>query len=356
MLILHDPTTLEHKTVELLGSRLIDALESPERLIAIIEAVRGSHDLQTINSDISIVREALRKTHDHAYLDHLETAYAEWRAAGALEADGTVLPECFPYLLGCSRPKDMFGRAGYYAFDMSSGIGRNTFPAALASAGLALQAAQSFLETGRSCFALCRPPGHHCDSSRAGGYCYVNNAVVATEFLLQTVARVTILDLDFHHGNGTQTYFYERADVRYISIHGQDEYPYYTGAEDEIGRGDGRGENFNLPLPAGASKLAYLAALDIALRNVVPNCPLVISLGFDTFELDPIGHFKLATDAYEDIGRQIGKSVGSAIILLEGGYVVERLGANVIAWLRGFEQAIDVRRTTACRPADVVQT
>ena len=338
--ILHDPATLLHETVELLGSKLIPALECPARLHAILETARraGRRVEVLMRRDISNL---LATTHDPAYLHHLETAHEEWLAAGAIDDDGVILPECFPSFTPrapAGPPKDMFARTGFFAFDMSSGISKHTFEAALASASLAVASADRLLAE-ETTLALCRPPGHHCDTRRAGGYCYLNNAVLAASHILseRPASKVTILDLDFHHGNGTQSFFYQRADVRYISIHGEDEYPYYTGAATETGEGDGAGENFNFPLASGSAAELYLSTLGRALACVRDEDLVVISLGFDTFELDPLGHFKLSTEDYYTIGSRVAGRVGRASILLEGGYVVDRLGANVDSFLCGFE-------------------
>lgn len=342
IVLLHDPATLLHETVELLGAKLIPALECPARVTAVLDAAATAGRLIELLPRHLELDSLLADTHDRFYLDHLRTAPEEWRKAGAVDAAGVVLPECFPSFVPggapSKPPKDMFARAGFYAFDMSSGIGAGTFESCIASANLAVQSAQA-LVSNKTTLALCRPPGHHCDTRRAGGYCYINNAVVAATYLRRQAPDwpVTILDLDFHHGNGTQAFFYDRADVRYISIHGEDEYPYYTGDRDEIGAGEGVGENFNFPLATASSADAYLSILRAALSQVRPGSLTIVSLGFDTFELDPLGHFKLGTDDYRTIGALVAEIVGNAAILLEGGYVVDRLGANVESFLQGFE-------------------
>lgn len=398
MLILHDPATLKHATIEILGSKVIPAHESPDRISAILSAIhqKPTHHVRTINFDpfsdsgITLLN-TLSSTHDPGYVEHLQHVHAKWVAEGLIKPDDSVLPECFPFpnLSGKKSwwehpPKDSFARAGFYAFDMSTGIAAETWEAVVASANLAAEGVREAIaiaspnredhsvtnETSPSAtptshptvLALCRPPGHHCDTRRAGGYCYINNAVVAVETFRRlqqvtkphhdTAPRIAILDLDFHHGNGTQEAFYSDPHVLYISIHGQDEYPYYTGSAEETGPEGtpSAGMNLNLPLPSRSSLDTYISALEIALQRLEVFAPdlLLVSLGFDTFHLDPLGGFGF--ESGEDYGRvaslvrgclgrvheKKGRSVPS-VILLEGGYVLERLGENVLGFLDGWE-------------------
>jgi acetoin utilization deacetylase AcuC-like enzyme len=289
-----------------------------------------------------------------------------------VEEHESVLPECFriPTKLNNSgktkEPKDVFARPGYYSFDMSSGISKDTWPSVLASANLAVGAVKHITippvqdgertEKGKTVLALCRPPGHHCNTLMAGGYCYVNNIVVAVDAIrahhATTAAEeknepgIVILDIDFHHGNGTQDAFYSDSSVLYLSIHGQDEYPYYSGYEDELGEGEGFGFNCNFPLPTGSSFEQYLEKLKQALGELETFRPeyLLVSLGFDTFHLDPIGNFKIETEDYGVMAKTIRGSNGvralPCAILLEGGYVVDRLGANLLSFLDGWESGV----------------
>lgn len=219
--------------------------------------------------------------------------------------------------------------------------------------------------------SLCRPPGHHCDTKMAGGYCYVNNAVIAVEAInhlhkfgltgaetsgntmkdiqdhgdtMKDIQdpKVAILDIDFHHGNGTQDYFYESGHVQYVSIHGENEYPYFSGNAQEVGKGDGQGFNFNYPLPVGSTAETYLKTLNEALSKIRDFDAeyLIISLGFDTYHLDPLGSFKLETKDYRRIAHLIRRRLKMpCLILLEGGYVIKDLGSNFVAFLEGWEDA-----------------
>ena len=362
MIILHDPDTLAHETEELLGSRLIPALESPERIREIVSKLSDSkHTLRYVKSpgadspDLKTLLQLLLTAHGNDYLEHLKSAFQQWREAGLIEEDGSILPECFlvPNKSGTRTqpPKDIFAQAGYFAFDMSSGIMKNTYTSILASANLAVQAVDVLHPGGtiKDVLALCRPPGHHCDGRHAGGYCYVNNVAVAVSAWRKHSpdVRVGILDIDFHHGNGTQDIFYSDPNVFYTSIHGEDEFPYYTGSTDETGEGKAIGANLNLPLKTGSSFEMYLEKLEVALSALVKFQAefLVLSLGFDTFRLDPLGSFQIATADYEVLARWVRKTIASipAVILLEGGYSIEHLGDNVLSFLKGWESAATLR-------------
>ncbi|KAI1608560.1 esterase/lipase [Exophiala viscosa] len=362
LITLYDPDCLLHKTVELLGSKLIPALESPARLEAILEALHLSeHECRKIQLSaggdegrVSRLTKLTSDTHNHNYLQHLQSVYEEWLSAGLIEKDGNVLPECFYLPTSTGKPmrppKDVFARAGYFAFDMSSGIMLDSYRAIVASANLAYEGTDMLTGFGTdgatdvdTVFALCRPPGHHCDGRRAGGYCYINNAALAvsTWRASKPQARVAILDIDFHHGNGTQEIFYSDPKVLYVSIHGEDEFPYYTGAEDERGIGEGEGTNINLPLKVGSPFEEYMSKLEYGLDRLLDFRPefLVISLGFDTFHADPLGHFQIHTEDYGTIATRIRQNLKDipCLVLLEGGYVIEHLGANVLSFLKGWK-------------------
>jgi acetoin utilization deacetylase AcuC-like enzyme len=204
--------------------------------------------------------------------------------------------------------------------------------------------AQKLVATGeRAAFALCRPPGHHAGSDFYGGYCFLNNAGIAAQaFRDQGAKRVAILDVDYHHGNGTQQMFFERDDVLTISLHAdpKQEFPYFIGYADEIGHGAGEGYHMNLPLPWGTDWHSYTEALDVALKRIQRYGAeaLVISLGLDTFEHDPISRFKLVADDYRRLGDRIAWADLPTLFVMEGGYAVDALGVNTVNVLLGFEQ------------------
>jgi acetoin utilization deacetylase AcuC-like enzyme len=239
-------------------------------------------------------------------------------------------------------PGHVGGRAGFWGLDSAAPLVAGTYDAARAAVDVALTTMDLVLGGERAAYGLCRPPGHHAARSMYGGYCFFNNAaIVAHAIAGQTGERVAILDVDYHHGNGTQQIFWRRGDVRYVSIHGDPEraYPYFLGRADETGEGEGVGENRNIPLRAGATNAEYLEATDRAIDDIVaaPGSIVVVSLGFDTYGLDPIGDFALTTDVYHEIGRRVAALDRRLVILQEGGYHRPSLGENARAWLRGAE-------------------
>jgi acetoin utilization deacetylase AcuC-like enzyme len=281
----------------------------------------------------------LRAVHDPAYLAFLRTAYDDWRAAGREgDASGYAWPVVRRRPLALDR---IDARLGAYSFDASSPIAAGTWEGAYWSAQTALSALDAVLAGERAAFALCRPPGHHAGRDYLGGYCYLNNAAIAAEAAIAAgQRRVAILDVDYHHGNGTQDIFYDRGDILFVSLHAdpRTDYPFFWGHKDESGEGAGEGATLNLPLPQGTDLGAYLPALDTALARIAASAPelLLVSYGADTFVGDPISHFRLATADYAVIARHIASLGLPALIVMEGGYAVDALGANVAAFLEGF--------------------
>jgi acetoin utilization deacetylase AcuC-like enzyme len=282
----------------------------------------------------------LLRVHDPAFVEFLRGAWARWEAEGR---EGCMLPSGFPArgLRQDRVPAGISGAMGYYSFDSSSPIVKGTWDAALAAARSAMTAAAIVSEGAAAAFALCRPPGHHAGRSFYGGYCFLNNAALAAQYLRdEGCARVAIVDVDYHHGNGTQEIFWERDDVFFTSLHGtpDTEYPYYLGYADEHGAGRGEGFTLNLPLPEGTGWDRYSAALATALdavRRFAPDA-LVVSLGVDTFEADPISEFKLQTCDYPQIGAALAAIGRPTVLVQEGGYAVEEIGVNVAGVLGAF--------------------
>ncbi len=234
------------------------------------------------------------------------------------------------------------GRAGYWALDTSTYILEGTYAAARAAVDVALTTVDLVLGGERAAYGLCRPPGHHAARAMYGGFCYFNNAAIAAAAVArETGEHVSILDVDFHHGNGTEQIFWRRGDVLYVSLHAHPDrqYPYVLGWEDETGEGDGAGANLNIPLPAKTSDEDYLDALDRGLARIAdePGDVVVVSLGFDTYGKDPIGDFALTTPVYHECGRRAAALGKRLVILQEGGYHVGDIGENARAWLRGAE-------------------
>ncbi|HEX8262531.1 MAG TPA: histone deacetylase family protein [Allosphingosinicella sp.] len=280
----------------------------------------------------------LLRVHPRDYLDFLRTAFADWRSAGRPgDASGYVWP-----VVG-RRPLDLDridARLGRYSMDASTPIAEGTWESAYWSAQTALSALDAVLGGERSAFALCRPPGHHAGADYMGGYCYLNNAAIAAEAALAAGrARVAVLDVDYHHGNGTQDLFLGRGDVFFASLHAdpRTDFPFFWGHADETGTGEGAGATLNLPLPRGTGRPGYEAALDRALAAVAGFGAelLVCSFGADTFSGDPICSFALETADYAPVARRIASLGLPTLVVMEGGYAVDALGANVASFLEG---------------------
>jgi acetoin utilization deacetylase AcuC-like enzyme len=277
--------------------------------------------------------------HEPALVGFLEGAWPAWRAAGGPEV---LIPDTFAIgrlARGGGRdPAGGTGRPGWFCFDTATPLVAGSFAAALAAADAALTAADLVAGGEPAAYALCRPPGHHAGPGYYGGFCLLNNAAIAAR-RLAALGRVAVVDVDFHHGNGTQDIFWEDAQVLYVSLHGDPagHYPFFTGAADETGGGPGAGTTRNLPLPDGTGDDAYLAALDEAMAAVAAFDPavLVVSAGFDTFEDDPIGAFGVTTGGYARIGAALAGAGRPLVVVQEGGYAVEALGANAVALMRG---------------------
>jgi acetoin utilization deacetylase AcuC-like enzyme len=225
-----------------------------------------------------------------------------------------------------------------------------SYEAALGAVDVALTAADLLLAGDTAVYGLARPPGHHCPRSAFGGYGLLNYSAAATAYLADWVGRVAVLDLDYHHGNGTQQIFYQRADVLYVSLHADPDraYPYFIGWPDEVGAGTGEGFNLNLPLPPGCTNDGYLASLQTALERISGHnaTVLVVSLGLDTYGQDPIADFALSTDVYAEVGRRVAGLGVPTLVLQEGGYFVPKLGENARTWLRGLlGSPLDLRAT-----------
>ena len=327
------PRQLKHAPkVELWNGGFVPFAESATRAEAITAAI-GETCVPFDHGEAP-----LRGVHGEAYLAFLWSAHKDWRAAGREgDASGYAWP-----VVG-RRPLDLEridARLGLYSFDASTPIAEGTWEGAYWSAQTALSALDAVLAGDRAAFALCRPPGHHAGADYLGGYCYLNNAAIAAEAGVAAGRRVAILDIDYHHGNGTQDIFYDRGDVLFVSIHADPrmDYPYFWGHADETGAGEGEGATLNLPLPRGTDLGAYLPALDQALAKIAGFGAdlLVVSFGADTFAEDPISFFTLQTADYSKLAKRIAGLGLPTVVVMEGGYAVDALGANVAAFLEGF--------------------
>ena len=328
-----DSRQLAHApALELHNGGFVPFAESPSRAEAILAAIGPAE------APIDHGEGPLRAVHSEAYLAFLWSAHQDWRSAGR---DGDASGYAWPVVR--RRPLDLDridARLGQYSFDASSPIAAGTWESAYWAAQTALTALDAVLAGEGAAFALCRPPGHHAGSDYLGGYCYLNNAAIAAQAAVAAGKRVAILDVDYHHGNGTQDIFFDRGDVLFVSIHADPkmDYPYFWGHADETGEGEGEGATLNLPLPRGTGLAAYLPALDAALARIAAFAPdlLVVSYGADTFAGDPISYFTLQTADYSTLAARIAGLRLPALVVMEGGYAVDALGANVEAFLAGF--------------------
>ena len=329
--------------IELVGGRPEPCFESPRRATVIREALLATGSYQLVAPD-DHGPDPIAAVHELELVDLVEHVWSDALAAGH-DASRPLLPDTFLLREYAGRmpleqlPANRRDRLGAYCFDTATPIVAGTGEAARAAVDIALTALDLVLDGHQLAYGLCRPPGHHAGRNLIGGYCYFNNAAIVAESLVARGAqRVAILDVDFHHGNGTQQIFWERADVLYVSLHGDPRgiYPYYSGYATERGAGPGDGLTLNLPLSPGTEGDAYLAALDEALgaiRSFDPDAPLVVSLGFDTYQTDPISNLALQTDDYRRMGAAIAGLAMPAVVLQEGGYAVDALGANAVAFL-----------------------
>jgi len=331
---------------EVIDGRLQPHVEVPARAELVLAAVRQRRIgevlevAQIADADPAADRAAIEKIHDPAFVHFLETVWGDWDAAGRT---WDALPYIWPgpALPRGPEPGALDARLGHWAFDAGTPITAGTWDAAWWSARCALAGARSLLAGGGSAFALCRPPGHHAARASYGGYCYLANGSIAAQALLDGGAtRVAVLDVDYHHGNGTQSVFWDRADVLTVSLHAdpREEYPYFTGSVHERGSWEGEGFNRNLPMPLGTRFDVWSEALADACREVAAYGPdaLVVSLGVDTHADDPISRFRLQSPDYLRIGARIARLRLPTLFVLEGGYATEVIGLNVVNVLEGF--------------------
>jgi len=340
-IIYSDRHRLHRGEREFFHGALVPSFEKPERAEVVLAALvaRG----MSVGQPEAFSLAPIERVHAPRYLRFLERAWEMWRSTGH---EGDALPDVWP-IRGFRHdiePDDLMAQLGLYSFDTGTPLTAGTWTAARAAADVALTAQRRIAQGARAVFALTRPPGHHAGTDFFGGYCFINNAAVASQAFIDGGAqRVAIVDVDYHHGNGTQSIFYERADVLVQSIHGdpRTEYPYYLGHADETGVGAGAGFNRNYPLPAGSSAAVWFDALDAACRRVTDFGAevVVVSLGVDTFVRDPISKFRLDTPDYLRLGSRLAALRRPTLFVFEGGYAVAEIGENVANVLSGFEEA-----------------
>jgi acetoin utilization deacetylase AcuC-like enzyme len=339
--IFSDLHRLHDGQAELMDGKLQQCHERPERADIVLARVREVGLGEVIDAN-EFGMAPLARVHDGAFLRFLENAWDAWVAEhGAYDA----LPLNWPTRgMRHKEPEVIDGKLSYFSFDAATPITAGTWRAVRASANVALTGAKLVADGAPVAFSLCRPPGHHAASDVYGGYCFLNNAAIAAQAWRDGGAkRVAILDIDYHHGNGTQEIFYDRADVFFASLHGDpaQEYPYFLGYPDETGAGNGDGYNLNLPMRWGTGFAEWSAALDQACGRIRAFAPdaLVVSLGVDTFEADPISRFRLKSEDYVHVGARIAALGLPSLFVMEGGYAVAEIGVNAVNVLTGFEAA-----------------
>lgn len=314
--------------------------EQPERAARLLTGLKtGKHSIIPAQSFGAGPR---ARVHSPDYLAFLADGYAEWQALG--DAGSEMIPNIHGMRSQMlSYPTGIVGKLGWHTADTACPIGAGTFAAACAAADVAATAAQMVLDGEDSIYALCRPPGHHAYRDMAGGFCYLNNSAIAAAHLRQKFERVAILDVDVHHGNGTQGIFYERADILTVSLHADPSsyYPFFVGYAHERGAGPGLGANLNIPLPLGTGDADYLKALEKAVKTITAFAPgaLVVALGLDASEEDPLQGLKVTTAGFGRIGQALARIGLPTVLVQEGGYLSDILGTNLAAVLAGYETA-----------------
>jgi acetoin utilization deacetylase AcuC-like enzyme len=332
--------------LEIHRGELVPCSEKPERAGLVLKELER-RGLGRIVTPRGVPLVSFERIHTPRYLHFLRNAWSEWVALDPANAEKDAFPAVWPVrtLRDDIEPDNFCARLGLYSMDCGTPLSSGTWIAAKTGADCALNAAHALRLGERSTFALTRPPGHHAGADFFGGYCFLNNAALAAQHLLDDgAARVAILDIDYHHGNGTQSIFYGRRDVLFVSIHGdpRTEYPFYLGHADEAGQGEGLGYNMNLPLAAGSTAAQWFAALETACIKIAAYAPdaLVVSLGVDGFAGDPASRVPLQSADFLRIGERLAHLGLPTAFMFEGGSAVAELGINTVNVLEGFETAV----------------
>ncbi|MBI2718530.1 MAG: histone deacetylase family protein [Rhizobiales bacterium] len=340
MITVFDEAQRRHAPSEFVVSgRLQPIPERPERIDMLLDGVRRVGGPVVAPPDI--LGETLAFVHDRRYIAFLDTLWERWKRI----PDASETPSANVFALGrpglppAGYPDSVVGQCGFHLGDGSCPITADTWASARASAGTAAHAAALILGGERLVYALCRPPGHHAAADIAAGFCYLNNAAIAAELLTRAGKRAAILDIDVHHGNGTEAIFYDRADVLTVSIHAHPRrfYPFFWGYEEERGSGAGEGFNLNLPLERGTTIMPYRKALSKALERLADFAPdvLVLAAGLDIAVDDPFKGFAIETAEFAEIGKMIAEVAKPILVIQEGGYASPHLGANLASLLQG---------------------
>ena len=328
-------------------------VEAPVRIDRILEGIK-SLDIFERMKPHHFPERHIKAVHDSRYVEYFK------RMCTLMKPGKSVYPYVFPIRNNARPPKEMPVRAGYYCIDTFTPLNKNAYLAAKRAVDCTLTAAKAILEGYRLAYALVRPPGHHAERGAFGGFCYFNSAAVAAHYL-SAYGRLAILDIDYHHGNGTQEIFYERPDVLTISIHGHPRfaYPYFNGFPDERGEGTGRGYNVNYALPEKVSGAVYEQTMGKALKRITRFRPrfLIVAFGLDTARGDPTGTWNLSAKEFYANGRRIGSLHLPSIIVQEGGYRTRSLGTNAFQFFRGLWEGCNdlARKTENIRSAQTLE-
>ena len=327
----HDPSFF------LVRGQIHKSTEQPERAERLLAGVKRCGLSITQPKDFGA--EPRRAVHTDRYLDFLASTHQQWQSLG--DSGKEVIANIHPLHQPASYPDSIIGRAGWHMADTACPLGEHTFEAACGSANSALTAAQFVLDGERFAYALCRPPGHHAYADTAGGFCFLNNVAIAAEHARKNNKRVAILDVDVHHGNGTQGIFYKRSDVLTVSIHANPHnfYPFFWGHANETGLEEGEGYNLNLPLTIGTGDNGFIEAIKTARKRIEQFDPeiLFIALGLDASESDPLRGLSVTTDGFKQTGKAIADFGLPTVFVQEGGYLSDVLSDNLAAVLTAAE-------------------
>lgn len=326
----HDPKFF------LVKGKMRESTEQPERATRLLKALERCEIKVVAPTTFDVSH--LAAIHDSRYLDFLQHGYQQWQAMPDSSAE--VIANVHPLRRRMNYPTSIVGRAGWHMADTACPLGEHTWHAACSSASVALTAAQLVLDGKEQlAYALCRPPGHHAYTDMAAGFCFLNNSAIAAQYARTAHARVAILDVDVHHGNGTQDIFYDRSDVYTVSIHADPNefYPFFWGYDNETGEGDGEGYNLNLPLEKLSGDSVFLQALDTAIAKIRQFDPgvLIVALGLDASEADPLRGLSVTTNGFNKIGKAIAEAGLPTVFVQEGGYLSDILTDNLAAVLTG---------------------
>ena len=331
-------TQLAHVDARFLQlGRLVASPERPERGEFIFSELHRRNHVITVPEDLGV--DHILKVHSPGYIEFLQTIYAQW--IGTYGKCSPLIPNVLSDAPPHPRLKSLIGRLGGYAGDLACEIAEGTWTASYTSAQCALNAARFTLQTGNPAYALCRPPGHHAGASNAMGFCYLNNSAIATQLLRKKFSRVAIIDVDVHHGNGTQTIFYDRNDVFTGSMHSDpcDFYPFFSGYQAETGTGKGIGFNSNICYSKGSSDQEFLEAFAQLIQRTHSFKPqaLVVALGLDALGSDPHGEHNVSLKAYLKLAEQLKRFGLPTVIVQEGGYISNELPLAVAKFLEVFD-------------------